>query len=321
MGSASAPSPIEVPRFCGISTFMRLPHTTDLDGIDFAVIGVPYDTATTWKVGQRFAPAAIRAASFTLRPFNQYLGVNVLKDCRGADYGDTTIFPGNVPRSFKSIEATVSTVLDAGAVPVLLGGDHGITLPELRAVAKRYGPVCVVQLDSHTDLWDEYYGEKVENHGTWVRRAIEAKLIDVSHSIQVGLRGTLYGVEDVGVSKQFGLQALSMEQVRERGIPAVAALIKETVGTRPAFMTFDMDFVDAAHSPATTVPEFGGPTGGEALELVRRLSGLKFVGYDVVELQPQYDGSGLTSWLAASATFEFISLLAKGKMGGRGRNE
>ena len=178
------------PRFCGVRTFQRLPYSADCSGNDFAVLGVPFDTATSYRPGCRFGPAAIRDASSILKSYHSVLDVDIFEHCQGVDAGDVDIIPGYLDESFERIEAAVAGVLDAGTVPVIMGGDHSITLAELRAVAKKYGPVALVHFDSHSDLCDEVFGQKY-NHGTPFRRALEENLIDASHSIQVGMRGSL----------------------------------------------------------------------------------------------------------------------------------
>jgi agmatinase len=300
---------LQSPRFTGPITFARLPHVRTLEDVDLAVVGVPFDTGVTYRPGGRFGPSAIRDASVMLRPYNPNLDVSPFEILSIVDYGDLSIVPGFIERSYQAIEAEVAPIVEAGVVPLLIGGDHSCTLPHLRATRSR-GPVAVVDFDSHTDAWDSYFGEKY-NHGTWMRRAIEEGLVDVDHSIEVGLRGSLYGAEDwSGLRSELGLDYLTTEEVLAGGPDATAKRIRERVGDRPAFISFDIDVVDPAFAPGTGTPEAGGLSAHDALAIVRRLTGLDFVGFDVVEVIPAYDPAGSTAFLAANLAYEMLSLVA-----------
>jgi agmatinase len=297
------------PRFTGPATFARLPLVRSLDEVDLAIVGVPFDTGVTYRVGGRFGPAAVRAASVMLRPYNPNLDVKPFEVLSCVDHGDVAIVPGYTERSYRAIEAEVAPIVERGVVPLLIGGDHACTLPHLRATRSR-GPVAVIDFDSHTDAWDSYFGEKY-NHGTWMRRAIEEGLVDVSHSIEVGLRGSLYGAEDWSdLEVQLGLAYVTTEQLFALGPDEVAARIRERVADRPAFISFDIDVVDPAYAPGTGTPEAGGPSARDMLALLRRLVGIDFVGFDVVEVIPAYDPAGQTATLAANLAYEMLSLVA-----------
>lgn len=297
------------PRFTGPTTFARLPHVRTLEEVDVAVVGVPFDTGVTYRVGGRFGPGAIRDASVMLRPYNANLDVKPFDVLSCVDYGDVAIVPGYIERSYTAIEQAVAPIVEAGVIPLLIGGDHACTLPHLRATRSR-GPVAVIDFDSHTDAWDSYFGERY-NHGTWMRRAIEEGLVDVAHSIEIGLRGSLYGAEDwTGLRDELGLEYLTTEAVLDRGPDAVAAAVRERVGDRPAFISFDIDVVDPAFAPGTGTPEPGGLSAHDALAIVRRLTGIDFVGFDVVEVIPAYDPAGQTASLAANLAYEMLSLVA-----------
>jgi agmatinase len=305
---------LQSPRFTGPSTFARLPHVRTLEDVDLAVVGVPFDTGVTYRVGGRFGPNAVRAASVMLRPYNPNLDVSPFDVLSCVDYGDVAIVPGYTERSYAAIEAAVAPIVEAGVVPLLIGGDHACTLPHLRATRSR-GPVAVIDFDSHTDAWDSYFGEKF-NHGTWMRRAIEEGLVDVGRSIEVGLRGSLYGPEDwTGLRDELGLDYITTEDVFAHGADAVAERIRERVGDRPAFISFDIDVVDPAHAPGTGTPEAGGPSAREMLAIVRALRGIDFVGFDVVEVIPAYDPAGQTATLAANLAYEMLSLVALRRSG------
>jgi agmatinase len=302
------------PRFTGPSTFARLPFVRTLDEVDVAIVGVPFDTGVTYRVGGRFGPNAVRAASVMLRPYNANLQVSPFEILSCVDYGDVAIVPGYTERSYQAIEAAVAPIVEAGVVPLLIGGDHACTLPHLRATRSR-GPVAVIDFDSHTDAWDSYFGEKY-NHGTWMRRAIEEGLVDVAHSIEVGLRGSIYAAEDwTGLRTELGLEYLTTEEVFTLGSSAVASRIRERVGDRPAFISFDIDVVDPAFAPGTGTPEAGGPSAHDMLAVLRELTGIDFVGFDVVEVIPAYDPAGQTATLAANLAYEMLSLVALRRAG------
>jgi len=308
---------LKSPRFTGPTTFARLPHVQTLDDVDVAIVGVPFDTGVTYRVGGRFGPGAVRAASVMLRPYNANLDVTPFDILSCVDHGDVAIVPGYTERSYAAIEAAVAPIVEAGVVPLLIGGDHACTLPHLRATRSR-GPVAVIDFDSHTDAWDSYFGEKY-NHGTWMRRAIEEGVVDVDHSIEVGLRGSIYDADDwTGLRSELGLEYLTTEDVFRLGPEAVATAIRERVGDRPAFISFDIDVVDPAYAPGTGTPEAGGPSARDLLAILRGLIGIDFVGFDVVEVIPAYDPAGQTATLAANLAYEMLSLVALRRAGSGG---
>lgn len=304
------------PRFEGIRTFMRLPHVTDLTGVDLAIVGVPFDTGGTYRVGARFGPSGIRNESLLLRPYNPELNVNVFEHLSAVDYGDLPVTPGYLPESHAQIAETAGPLLDAGVTPIFLGGDHSVSLPLLRAVAQRSGPVGLIHFDAHNDLWHSYFGGK-DTHGTPFRRAVEEGLLDVGRSIQVGIRGSLYGPEDSAITEELGLALVTGPELHRRGVPAVLESIRARAGQGPLYLSFDIDFLDPVYAPGTGTPEVGGATGVQALELLRGLAGLNFVAYDLVEVMPTYDSAGVTSLLAANLVYEMMSLAAVLKQGGR----
>jgi agmatinase len=300
---------LQSPRFTGPATFARLPYVRTTEEVDVAFVGVPFDTGVTYRVGGRFGPNAVRAASVMLRQYNTNLDVKPFDVLSCVDYGDVAIVPGYTERSYDAIEATVAPIVEAGVIPILIGGDHACTLPHLRATRSR-GPVAVIDFDSHTDAWDSYFGEKY-NHGTWMRRAIEEGLVDVGRSIEVGLRGSVYERGDWdGLRSELGLEFLTTEDLFRLGPEAVAAAIRDRVGTGPAFISFDIDVIDPAYAPGTGTPEAGGPSARDLLAILRRLTGIDFVGFDVVEVIPAYDPAGQTATLAANLAYEMVSLVA-----------
>jgi len=244
-----------------------------------------------------------------LRPYNVEQGIEIFEHVSAVDAGDLSVIPGNVQASYGVIEEGLRSILDAGVVPLALGGDHSITLGELRAIFKRHGTVGLIDFDSHTDTWDNYWGERY-THGTWCRRAIEEGLIDTARSVQLGIRGSLYGPEDRGGAQALGLHLIPTETLLERGVDDVLPEVVERAGRGPVFVSFDIDFVDPGFAPGTGTPEVGGPTSRDALRLVRGLRGLDLVGFDLVEVQPQYDHGEVTSLLAGTLLHEFLTLVA-----------
>lgn len=303
------PDPFETPRFSGPRTFMRLPYVRELDDVDVAVVGVPTDGAVVYRTGARFGPEAIRSVSVMLRQYNPLLQVDVVERLSVVDYGDVPTVPGSTADSLERSAAAIEEVARAGVTTLCLGGDHTVLLAELRALAAVHGPLALVQLDSHHDLWDEYFGQKLF-HGSVVRRAVEETLIDPARSIQAGLRGSLTAREDVDLPRRFGLDALTYEELAALGPGGFSARVRDRVGDGPCFLSFDIDFVDPAFAPGTGTPEVGGPSSREALTYVRSLAGLDFRGFDCVEVSPPYDPAGVTAFVAANACFEMLSLLA-----------
>lgn len=302
-------SALSSPRFCNMGTFMRMPKSETAEGLDFAIAGAPFDTASSFRSGSRFGPNAIRNISAMMKPNNVLLQVNIMDSLKGADMGDFNVTPGYIHPTYDAIEAGVTSILEKNATPIILGGDHSITLAELRAVAKKYGPVSLVHFDSHSDLCDEVFGQKY-NHGTPFRRAIEEGLIDPAHSIQIGMRGSLYDPDEHKLAAQLGMLLIPAHKVREMGFDALIHTILERVGDTKCFLTFDIDFVDPAYAPGTGTPEVGGFTSYESLNLVRSIRDLNFVGFDIVEVLPAYDHGEITAYLAANIVFEYLSILA-----------
>lgn len=300
------------PRFSGIKTFMRLPNIKTNEDIDFAIVGIPFDTACTFRTGSRFGPSAIREMSVTLRPYNMNLNVNIAEELSGVDYGDIPVIPGFIEDSYKNIEEGIAPLINNNVIPISLGGDHSITLAELRAVAKKYGPVALVHFDSHMDTVDSYFGKKY-NHGTPFKRAWEEGLIDTSHSVQIGIRGNLYSPDGIKDSEKIGFKVITANEMHEIGLDEVGKQIRERVGDKKVFFTFDIDFVDPAYAPGTGTIEVGGFTSYETLKLIRETKDLNFVGFDIVEVLPAYDPSQITAFLAANVAHEFLSIIALNK--------
>jgi agmatinase len=302
---------LKTPRFTGPRTFARLPHVTGLDGVDCAVFGMPWDGSASFRSGARFGPEAIRSASALVRPFNAAQHQLVFGAVSTVDYGDSPTAPGYIEETLDRIAAFAGDVARAGVVGLGMGGDHSVTLAELRALAALHGPLALVHLDSHSDLWDAYFGLPY-NHGTVFWRAVEEGLIDPRRSVQAGLRGSLYSPEDETVGRELGFDVLPWEELAALPPNQFGERVRARVSNTRAFLTFDVDFVDPAFCPGTGTPECGGPTSHHALALVRSLVGIDFRGFDVVEVSPVYDGPGqATALLAATVLYEMLTLVAR----------
>ncbi|MFD4816057.1 agmatinase [Peribacillus butanolivorans] len=301
------------PRFCGVRTFMRLPFVEQVDEhMDFVITGIPFDSGQSFRTGARFGPEAIRDFSILLRPYNPEQDINIFDYISGIDYGDIPIVPGYISETYKKIEEELTPVIEKGIIPISLGGDHSITLGELRAIVKKHGPVALLQFDAHSDTWDSYFDQKY-NHGTVFRRAIEEGLIDVSRSLQIGMRGGLYGPEDLQDARDLGLGVYTTNDYKRMGVEKMLEVIHERVANGPVFLSFDIDFLDPVYAPGTGTPEVSGANIDDALTFVRGLTNIDFVGFDLVEVLPAYDHGQITAAAAANIVYEFITLIALAK--------
>jgi agmatinase len=299
------------PRYTGVRTFARCPYVTNPAGVDVGFVGVPFDTATSFRPGARFGPEAIRAGSTLLRPWHPPLGVDVFAGRSVADLGDLEVTPGNAEKTAGQIAAGLAPMLAAGVTPIVLGGDHSIVLGELRAhAAATGGPLALVLLDAHADTWDQYYGERYF-HGTPFRRALEEGLLLPERSLLAGMRGPLYAASDLGDAVEMGFEIVPGDELRMLSPAEYGERVRARVGDAPAFFSFDIDVVDPAFAPGTGTPEVAGLLPHEALGFVRSLAGMRFAGFDVVEVAPAYDGPGqITALLAANIAYEFLALTA-----------
>lgn len=303
-------SSMKSPRFSGIKTFMRLENVATTEDIDFAIVGIPFDTGVTYRTGTRFGPASIREMScFACKPYNPILEVGIFDYCSGVDYGDVGSVPGYMEESFDVITEDMTPLFKKGITPIAMGGDHSVTLPELRACHKTHGPVALIHFDAHYDTIPEYFG-KPYTHGTPFYHAAKEGLVDTSKSIQVGIREGLYGPEDLENSKGLGYDVLLAVEAHKMTTEEIINRIKERVGNAKAFLTFDIDFIDPSYAPGTGTPVLGGFSTTQALEIIRGLKELNIIGYDLVEVAPQYDPTSVTSIAAAGVMYEFISHLA-----------
>ena len=302
----------EMPRFAGPVTMMRLPAAPDATGLDAAFLGVPLDIGTSHRAGTRFGPRQIRAESAMLRPYNMATRVSPFDHVQVADVGDVAIDAFSLERSVALIEAGVGAVVGAGATPLILGGDHTLTLAALRAVARAHGPVGLVHVDAHADVNEHMFGESIA-HGTTFRRAVEEGLLDASRTVQIGLRGTGYADDDFDWPRAQGFRVVQAEECWHRSLGPLMGEVRELVGTgegaAPTYLSFDIDSLDPAYAPGTGTLEIGGLTSVQALEIVRGLAGANLVGCDLVEVSPPYDRDGTTALVAANLLYEMLCVL------------
>lgn len=304
-----------VPRFAGISTFMRLPHIapTQASGeIDIALIGIPFDGATTNRPGTRLGPRQVREASSLMRLVNYGTLVAPYDLCACADVGDVAINPIDVQDTLRRIEAEIAFLHKSGVTPLSIGGDHIISYPILRALGSEQ-PVGLIHVDAHSDTGDTYFGGQKLTHGTPFRRAIEDGVLDPKRMVQIGIRGTMYSTDERDWALDQGIRIIDMEEVAEKGIPYAIAEARRVIGTGPTYFTFDIDSIDPAFAPGTGTPEIGGFTSREALQLVRGFRHLNLIGADMVEVSPPLDQSGGTALVGASIAFELLCLLAEAR--------
>lgn len=307
-------SGVDLPRFAGIATFMRLPHIPlddqRLAEVEIGLIGVPWDAGTTNRPGPRHGPRQLRDSSTMVRHQNGATKVRPYDLARCADLGDVGPNPADIADSLLRITAFYDKVRAAGIVPLTAGGDHLCTLPVLRALAKDR-PLGMVLFDSHTDLFHSYFGGFKYTHGTPFRRAIEEGLLDPKRVCMIGIRGPAYDFEDRDFADSVGIRVIPIEEFHARGVEDVMAEAREIAGTGETYISYDIDFIDPAFAPGTGTPEIGGPNSFQALQVVRCLRGLNVVGADVVEVSPPVDPSGGTAFLGATVMFELLCVLAE----------
>jgi agmatinase len=305
--------PARSPRFAQIATFARLPHTTDLEGVGSAFVGIPWDDATSFRSGAREGPSAIRNHSRLLRSYHLFQKVYPFRVLETVDFGDIDPVPGFLDDTFRRIEDGMRPLFAAGVVPFVGGGDHSITLPILRAQKAATGrPVRLLHFDAHYDTWDTYWGGKKYTHGTWVRRAYEEGLIEKGGVFQVGIRSSLYSAEDVENNARYVDRTFTTEDLDSLGPEGVASALVRAIGDGPTYVSVDIDTLDPAFAPGTGTPEPGGLSTRELVRVLRPLHALDVVGFDVVEVAPQYDHTGqVTALAAATVLYEGLSALAR----------
>lgn len=307
---AQSDNPIARPRYTGIPTFMRAPFAEDWSEVDIAMIGVPYDGGVTNRPGARHGPREVRNSSSLMRLINQATGVCPYDLARVADIGDCVIErPFQLEGAHGEIDRYYETVVEAGLVPLSVGGDHSISLPILRQIGKD-GPVGMIHIDAHADTGDDYFGSRF-HHGAPFRRAAEEGVLDPKRTIQIGIRGGINDRDQWSFSHESGMRVIYMHEIPAMGLDAVIAEALKVAGDGPTYLSFDIDACDPAYAPGTGTPEFGGFTAAEALQLLRGLSGVDFIGGDMVEVSPPFDPSGNTALLGATILFEQLCLLAE----------
>ncbi len=301
-----------LPRFAGIPTFMRLPHLApeEAEEVDIGLIGVPWDGGTTNRAGARHGPRQMRDLSTLMRNVHHVTGVRPYELANCADLGDTPVNPVDLEDSLARIQHFFETVHGQGIMPLSAGGDHLVTLPIMRAIAKDR-PVGMVHFDAHTDTWDRYFGDYTYTHGTPFRRAIEEGLLDPKRTIQIGIRGGLYTPQDKDWGLEQGIRVIEIEEFFELGPQRVVEEARRVVGEGPTYISFDVDGLDPVYAPGTGTPEIGGFSTHEAQIMLRGLRGLNLVGGDVVEVSPPFDPSGNTALVGVTLMFEILCLLSE----------
>ena len=301
----------EVPRFAGHSTFMRLPAVQDATGLDIALVGIPWDGGTTNRAGARHGPREVRNQSSLMRRVHHVTLTEPFSIANVADVGDLAVNPIDLLDGLKRIETGMRAIVETGAIPLSVGGDHLTTLPVMRAVAAG-GPVGMIHFDAHSDTNDTYFGGNPYTHGTPFRRAIEERLLDPKRTVQIGIRGSIYATDEHDWARAQGIRIIYMEECTRRGIADVMAEARAIAGSGPTYVSFDIDCIDPSMAPGTGTPEIGGFTTREAQALVRELTGVRIVAADVVEVAPPFDVAGMTALAGATILFELLCVIAEG---------
>ncbi|MDA7963966.1 agmatinase [Ruegeria sp.] len=307
-------SAMELARFAGVPTFMRLPGLTPdhdrMAEVDLGIVGIPWDGGTTNRPGARHGPRQLRDFSTMIRAMNAATGIRPFEMVNCADLGDVAPNPVDIDDTLTRVTEFYSDLTARNIVPLTAGGDHLTTLPVLRALGASQ-PLGLIQFDSHTDLFDSYFGGHKFTHGTPFRRAVEEGLVDPKRFVQVGIRGTAYNTEDIEWGEDQGIRIIRIEELFDRGIDDVMTEVRSIVGQEPCYCTYDIDFVDPTYAPGTGTPEIGGPNSFQAQQVIRKMSGLNLVGADLVEVSPPFDPEGGTAWLGISLMFELLCVLAQ----------
>lgn len=303
-------SSMTTPRFADIATFFRLPVVKNLKDLDYCICGVPWDGGTTNRPGARHGPREVRNSSSLIRlyhpislksPYNKY---NI------ADIGDCPVNPADLQDSLNKIENYYNEIIKSNVIPLSIGGDHLVSLPILRALAKK-GPVALFQFDSHSDTWDSYFGGYKYTHGTPFRRAVEENLIDPRKYVMLGIRGSLYDPEDMKWARDQGITIITIDEYYEMGFKKSMEIVQDILGNTPTYLTFDIDGIDPTYAPGTGTPEVGGFNVREAQLIIRKLNKINFIGADVVEVSPPFDVNNMTSLAGATIAFEILCTMTK----------
>ncbi|WP_417723355.1 agmatinase [Salipiger sp.] len=307
-------SGMDLPRFAGVATFMRLPLVTPdhprFPEVQVGLVGVPWDGGTTNRPGPRHGPRQLRDHSTMVRAQHGVSGMRPFETLACADLGDVGPNPADIQDSMARITAFYDRLVANGTRPLTAGGDHLTSLPVLRALA-RERPLGMIHFDSHTDLWHSYFGGTMFTHGTPFRRAVEEGLLDPKRMVQIGIRGPMYDSEDRDFAKAEGIRIITIEEFHARGVSDVMAEAREIAGTGETYVSYDIDFVDPTFAPGTGTPEIGGPNSWQALQVVRELTGVTIVGADLVEVSPPFDATGGTAFLGITIMFELLCKMAE----------
>lgn len=300
----------KTPRYAGLATYAKLPMLHDVEAADIAIMGVPFDTGVSFRPGARFGPSHVREASRLIRPFNPAQHASPFELVQVVDAGDITANPFNISEAVEQVEAAAKSLGKQVARIVTIGGDHTIALPLLRAAHEKHGPVAVLHFDAHLDTWDTYFGAPT-THGTPFRRASEEGLIDLESSMHFGIRGPLYSAQDLADDTMLGFSVITSEFVEEHGIAAAIERMRARLGSKPVYISIDIDVLDPSHAPGTGTPEAGGLTSRELLRALRGIADLNIVGADVVEVAPAYDHAQVTAVAASHVVYELVTAMAR----------
>ena len=298
-------SGMTTPRFADIATFFRLPVIKNLKKLDYCICGIPWDGGTTNRAGARHGPREVRNASSLVRFYHPLSQISPYDKYNIADIGDCPVNPADLQDSLKKIEKFYNKIYQANVIPLSIGGDHLVSLPILRALAVKK-PVALFQFDSHTDLYDTYFGGHKYTHGTPFRRAIEENLIDPKKYVMLGIRGSKYEADDLKWGLEQGITIITIDEYYKMGFKKSMDLIKKVLGNSKTYLTFDIDGIDPTFAPGTGTPEVGGFNVRESQLFIRALNKINFIGADVVEVSPPFDVNNLTSLVGANIAFEIL---------------
>ncbi len=301
-----------VPRFAGAPTFARLPRIDEVNQVDIAVVGVPFDAGTSYRPGARFGPAHIRESSRLLRPYNPAQDASPFALAQVVDAGDIAVNPFNIDEAILQIQDGVGSLISKGLKLLTLGGDHTIALPILRALHKVHGKISVIHFDAHLDTWDTYFGANY-THGTPFRRASEEGILDRNGCLHIGIRGPLYAASDLSEDKDLGFKIVHATEIDEIGVEGVIKAMLSRVADSTVYVSIDIDVLDPAFAPGTGTPEAGGFTSRELLRIIRALDQVNLIGADIVEVAPAYDHAQITGIAAAHIAYELITIMARAK--------
>ncbi len=298
------------PRFADVATFFRLPINKNLEDLDYCICGVPWDGGTTNRPGARHGPREVRNASSLIRLYHPVSLKSPYDNFDIADIGDCPVNPADLQNSLVKIKEFYENIVTSKTIPLSIGGDHLISLPILRALAKD-GPVGLFQFDSHSDTWDSYFGGYKYTHGTPFRRAIEENLINPKKYVMLGIRGSLYDPDDMKWAKEQGVTIITIDEYYKIGFEKSMKIVKDILGDSPSYLTFDIDGIDPTHAPGTGTPEVGGFNVREAQLIIRELNQINFIGADVVEVSPPFDVNNMTSLVGATIAFEILCTMTR----------